>query len=90
MLKAIGASNLTIVMEFVLQITVITLFGIFLGGIGTLLLSLSFPPTIPISFTAENVMITIFSLLLIGPLGGLVSLRILLKVEPLTALGLTT
>jgi len=67
MLKAIGASNLTIVIEFLLQIMVITLFGIFLGGLGTLLLSLSFPPTIPILFTLESVIITILSLLLMNP-----------------------
>ena len=54
----------------------------------TLLLSLGFPPTIPIVFAPSAVAAAIGSLLLIGPIGGLVSVRYSLKVEPSTALGL--
>jgi putative ABC transport system permease protein len=53
-----------------------------------LALSLSFPVTVPIRFTTESVMLAILSLMIIGPVGGLVSLSYLLRVEPLTALGL--
>ncbi len=88
MLKAIGTSNLVIAFSFLLQIVLVTLLGVAIGALGTLLLSLSFPATVPIVFTQEPVVAGITSILLIGPLGGLVSLRILLKVEPLTALGL--
>lgn len=88
MLKAIGTSSLSIVISFLLQIMLITMVGIAIGGLGTLLLSLAFPPTVPIVFTVQSVIVGIVSLMLIGPIGGLVSLRILLKVEPLTALGL--
>ena len=90
MLKAIGVSNLTIVLAFIVQIVAITILGVVIGSLGTLLLSLSFPVTIPIIFTQESIVAAVSSLLLIGPLGGLVSLRILLKVEPLTALGLAS
>jgi putative ABC transport system permease protein len=55
-----------------------------------LLLSLGFPPTIPIVFTPSAVWSAVISLLLIGPIGGLVSVRYSLKVEPLTALGLAS
>lgn len=88
MLKAIGTSNLAIAISFLLQIITITTLGVIIGVAGTLLLALSFPVTIPIIFTPASVITAITSLMLIGPLGGLVSVRILVKVEPLTALGL--
>jgi putative ABC transport system permease protein len=90
MLRAIGASSFAVVTAFLVQIVFITIVGVLIGGLGTLLLKLSFPPTVPIVFTADAVTLAIVSLLLIGPLGGLVSLRVLLKVEPLTALGLAS
>jgi putative ABC transport system permease protein len=90
MLKAIGTSNRTIVTVSIAQIVSITAFGVALGCLGTLLLALAFPATVPIVFTPQTVITTVASLLLIGPLGGLASLRILLKVEPLTALGLAS
>jgi putative ABC transport system permease protein len=90
MLKAIGVSDISIVLAFIVQIVAITALGVVIGSGGTLLLSLSFPVTIPIIFTTQSVVMAVASLLLIGPLGGLVALRILLKVEPLTALGLAS
>ncbi|MEP7199773.1 MAG: ABC transporter permease [Chloroflexota bacterium] len=89
MLKAIGASNATIGLAAITQIVLVTLLGVVLGSGGTLLLSLSFPPTIPIVFTANAVAFSVVALMLIGPLGGLVSVRYSLRVEPLTALGLS-
>ena len=90
MLKAIGATNVTIATAFVLQIIYTTVLGVTMGVVGTFALSLGLPPTVPISFTAESAALAIASLLIIGPLGGLVSLFILLRVEPLTALGLAS
>ncbi len=89
MLKAIGASTLSIAMAFVLQIIYITMLGVAIGSIGTLALSLGFPVTVPIVFTAQSVGLAVISLMIIGPMGGLVSLLVLLRVEPLTALGLS-
>jgi putative ABC transport system permease protein len=88
MLKAIGAPSRTIALAFLVQIIAITLLGVAIGGIGTLALSLGFPPTVPIIFSAQSAGVAIASLLLISPAGGLVSLIVLLRVEPLTALGL--
>ena len=90
MLKAIGASNLAVAISFLLQIITITTLGVIIGVAGTLLLALTFPVAIPIIFTPASVITAITSLMLIGPLGGLVSVRILVKVEPLTALGLAS
>jgi putative ABC transport system permease protein len=90
MLKAIGATNVTIALAFVLQIIYTTVLGVSMGVLGTLGLSLGLPPTVPITFTVESAAVAIISLLVIGPLGGLVSLFVLLRVEPLTALGLSS
>jgi len=89
MLKAIGAANATIGLAAVIQTVLVTAAGVAIGSLGTLLLSLSFPPTIPIVFTLDAVALSIVSLMLIGPLGGLVSVYYSLRVEPLTALGLS-
>jgi putative ABC transport system permease protein len=88
MLKAIGASTMVIALAAIVQIVAINAAGVALGALGSLLLSLTFPPAVPIIFTGEAVASAVIALLLIGPLGGLISVWALLRVEPLTALGL--
>jgi putative ABC transport system permease protein len=88
MLKAIGASNFVVGAASILQITAVTVIGVALGTVATLALSAGFPPDFPIVFAPNAVMIAVISLLLIGPIGGVVSLRYSMRVEPLTALGL--
>jgi putative ABC transport system permease protein len=88
MLKAIGASNRVIGLASIMQITAITFLGVAIGAVATLLLSFGFPPDFPIVFAPNATGLAVLSLLLIGPLGGLVSVRYSLRVEPLTALGL--
>jgi putative ABC transport system permease protein len=88
MLKAIGTSTLTIAVASVAQIMAINAIGVTIGALGSLLLSLTFPPTLPILFTGQSVLSAVVALLLIGPLGGMVSVWLLLRVEPLTALGM--
>jgi putative ABC transport system permease protein len=88
MLKAIGASNAIVGLAAIAQIIGVTVAGVLMGVAGTLLLSLTFPATIPILFSPNAVLLSVAALTLIGPLGGLVSVRYSLQVEPLTALGL--
>ena len=88
MLKAIGASNWLVGVTLVAQVVLTTIIGITLGGTAAWLLSLALPPGIPIQFQGPAIVTAVVSLLAIGPIGGLVSVRTLLKVEPLTALGL--
>jgi putative ABC transport system permease protein len=88
-LKAIGASNFTVGVAVVTQILIVTALGVLVGSLGTLGLSLGLPQGIPIRFTPETATAAILSLLVIGPVGGLVSVRLALKVEPLMALGLS-
>lgn len=88
MLKAIGASNLLIAIASLTQIVLVTILGVSIGAAVTVLLSFVFPATVPIVFSPTAIVIGIASLMLIGPIGGLVSVRYALRVEPLTALGL--
>lgn len=87
-LKAIGSSNQSVALAVILQIIFVTMVGVIIGAAGTISLSLFLPAGIPIIFTGETAIIAIISLLFIGPIGGLVSVRLALKVEPLAALGM--
>lgn len=87
-LKAMGAPNGLIVRSALAQILLVTAGGVVAGALGAYALALGIPATVPLSWPIDRLIVTLFSLLVLGPIGGLVSLRILLKVEPLTALGL--
>ncbi|MGD8633731.1 MAG: ABC transporter permease [Anaerolineales bacterium] len=88
MLKAIGTPNPVVATASIMQIVFVTVFGVLLGGTVTLGLALGLPSGVPIIFTGTSIIIAAVSLLLIGPIGGLVSIRMALKVEPLSALGM--
>lgn len=90
MLKALGAPNGVVALSATTQIVLTNMIGVMIGGIATLLLTFTLPATIPIIFVGQQVMVAVVTLLLIGPLGGLVSIRYLTRVEPLTALGLAS
>ena len=89
-LKAIGTTNKVVAATFIIQIFIITVIGVLIGSLLTFLFSLTFPPTIPIVFNGTTSAIAIVALLLIGPLGGLVSIRYAVRIEPLKALGLSS
>jgi len=89
-LKAIGASNKTVGLAVVSQIIIITTFGVLLGSLATFALSIGIPSSVPVVFSGSQVTVSILTLLLIGPLGGLVSVRAAVRVEPLLALGLSS
>jgi putative ABC transport system permease protein len=88
-LKAIGASNLVVGAAAILQIMIVTAIGVAIGGFLTFLLSLGFPPTVPITFNGTASALAIVALLAIGPFGGLVSVFYAVKIEPLKALRLS-
>ncbi len=88
-LKAIGASNLVVGAAAILQIMVVTAVGVGIGGFLTFLLSLGFPPTVPLTFNGTASALAIVALLAIGPFGGLVSVFYAVRIEPLKALRLS-
>jgi putative ABC transport system permease protein len=87
-LKAIGAANWMVGLAVIVQITAVSVLGVALGGAGTALLAVGLPATVPIIFNGQATAIALAALLLIGPLGGLVSIRYAVRIEPLKALGL--
>jgi len=87
-LKAIGSSNGVVGLSAVIQIIVVTALGVGIGGVMTYLFSLGFPPTIPLVFNGARSLIAVALLLLIGPLGGMVSIIYAVRIEPLKALRL--
>jgi putative ABC transport system permease protein len=87
-LKAIGSSNGAVGLAAVMQIIVVTAIGVGIGGGLTYLFSLGFPPTIPLTFNGTRSLLAVIALLLIGPLGGLVSIIYAVRIEPLKALKL--
>ena len=89
-LKAIGTGNGTVAASVVLQIILVTTFGVIFGGLVTLALAAGIPGTVPVVFSGNSVAIAIAALLAIGPIGGLVSVRLAISVEPLLALGLSS
>jgi putative ABC transport system permease protein len=88
MLKAVGTPNGVIALAALIQIVIVNVLGVLIGGLVTFGLSLAFPPGIPLAFEPSSAATAVGSILVIGPLGGLVSVRLSLRVEPLIALGL--
>ena len=73
----------------VIQIMIITLIGVGIGGLLTYVFSLFFPPTVPLVFDGRASLLAVLALLFIGPLGGLVSVIYAVRIEPLKALRLS-
>jgi putative ABC transport system permease protein len=90
MLKAIGTSNTIVAIAAMIQIVLTTVIGIGVGSLITFGVASVFPANIPIVFELRSGAMAAISLLLMGPIGGLVSIRYSLRVEPLTALGLNS
>ena len=88
MLKALGAPNFLVAISATIQIVTTNVIGVFMGALATFGLAAAMPAGIPIIFNGSEVAVALATLLIIGPLGGLVSIRYLTQVEPLAALGL--
>jgi putative ABC transport system permease protein len=87
-LKAIGSSNGVVGWAAVIQIVFVTAFGVAVGGGLTYVFSLFLPSTIPFVFDGVRSIAAVILLLLIGPLGGMVSIIYAVRIEPLKALRL--
>jgi putative ABC transport system permease protein len=89
-LKAIGTPNRMIAFAALAQIFFVNALGVAFGALLTFGLTLFIPPVVPIRFDGTSVALAVALLLVVGPLGALESVRFLLKVEPLKALGLAS
>jgi len=88
MLKAIGIGNSVVAVASMAQIIFVTILGIGLGTAATYGLTLGIPSGVPILLSGNSILIAIVSLMLIGPIGGLVSVLLAIRIEPLKALGM--
>jgi putative ABC transport system permease protein len=88
MLKAIGTPNITVALAVIIQIMMVTLFGVAIGSLAAFGIAFVFPPNIPIVFELRSGAVAVVSILAMGLIGGLVAIRSTLRVEPLIALGL--
>jgi putative ABC transport system permease protein len=85
-LQKIG-QNRTVAGATLWQIGLVTTIGVAIGGLVTYLLTLGIPAEVPLQLTAPTIATTTGLLLIIGPLAGLVSIRLAIRVDPLTAIG---
>jgi putative ABC transport system permease protein len=88
MLKAIGTPNIIVAMAAMIQIMVVTLIGIAIASVMVAGIASVFPANIPIVFELQSGAMAVASIFVLGFLGGLISVRYALRVEPLIALGL--
>lgn len=86
MLKAIGTSNSVVAVAALVQIVVTILVGVALGGLAAVGIAQAIPPTIPIVFELGSGGAAAASIVLMGTLGGMLSIYRSLRVEPLGAL----
>jgi putative ABC transport system permease protein len=90
MLKAIGTPNIIVALAAMLQIMVVTLMGIAIASAMVAGIASVFPADVPIVFDLQSGVTAVVSIFVLGFLGGLISVRYALRVEPLIALGLGT
>ncbi len=86
-MKAIGASNGFIARAIVAQVAILSVVGILIGILLTYATALVFPEGMP--FNLDPVLVTTYAivLLIIALLSSIISVRQIVKIDPLTALG---
>lgn len=86
-MKAIGASNGFIARAIVAQVAILSFVGILIGILLTYATALVFPEGMP--FNLDPVLVTTYAivLLIIALLSSIISVRQIVKIDPLTALG---
>lgn len=86
-LKAFGAPGRTLVLGVAVQALVVALVSFAIGATLTYLLSLAIPPNVPVQFTLNRGIITMLGITVTAIIGGLVSLRRIISVDPASAIG---
>ncbi|GEK35241.1 ABC transporter permease [Kurthia sibirica] len=86
-MKAIGASNGFIGRAIVSQVILLSVFGIGIGVLLTYVTAMILPENMPFSLDPTLVTIYALVLLVIALLSSIISVRQIVKIDPLTALG---
>ncbi|NNE73165.1 MAG: ABC transporter permease [Acidimicrobiales bacterium] len=86
-LKATGASDGTLVAGLITQAVTVALISVVFGGVLSFLLGLAVPPEVPLVATVGQTVFTLIAVVIAAVLGGLVSLRRIIRIEPASAIG---
>jgi putative ABC transport system permease protein len=86
-LKAIGASSRQLVAGLFTQALVVSGVAFALGAAVALLLSLAIPPQVPLQLTVSRAVFVAVGVLLMALVGGAISLRRIIKVDPASVIG---
>lgn len=86
-LKAFGTPGRTLVLGVAVQAVAVALISFAVGATLTYLLSLAIPPNVPVQFTLSRGIITMLGITITAIVGGLVSLRRIISVDPASAIG---
>lgn len=85
-LKAIGAGSGRLLLGVVLQAVTVASAAVVVGGTVTLALAQVIPDTIPVQLEPSRSVVSAVLVIATGALGGLVSLRRIVRVDPATAI----
>lgn len=86
-LKAVGGSSTTLIAGVVLQAVAVAVGAFVLGGAATLALLQAVPEGIPLQLEPSRALSTLASVTVAAVVGGLVSLRRIVRIDPATAIG---
>ncbi|MFN3215234.1 MAG: ABC transporter permease [Acidimicrobiales bacterium] len=86
-LKAVGAKNRTLVIGLIVQAVVVALGAFAIGAFLTFLLAQAIPPQVPVQFELGRALFILIAVAITAILGGLVSLRRIIRVDPASAIG---
>lgn len=86
-MKAIGASNGFIAEAIVSQVAILSVIGILIGVALSLLTAMALPEGMPFNLDSTLVVAYSIVLLIIALLSSIISVRQIVKIDPLTALG---
>ena len=86
-LKATGASDRSLVVGLITQAVVVATAAYAIGGLLSFLLGLVTPAEVPVIYTPGRAIFTFVAVVAAAVLGGLASLRKIIRIEPASAIG---
>ena len=89
-LKAVGASSRQLVTTLATQTVVVTVIAYVIGAVIAVALSLVAPADVPLTITASRAVFVAVGVLVAALVGGAISLRRIIRIDPASAIGTGT
>ena len=86
-LKAVGASSRQLIAGLALQAVVVSAVAFVVGGTIALLLTLGIPESVPLQLTVSRAVFVAVGVLVMAMIGGAISLRRIVRVDPASVVG---